>query len=80
MLVLTRKIGEGIFIGDDIRIIILESKDGRIRVGVEAPQDKKIYRQEIYERICQENREASQWDVEKIDALHTILSGKGGAE
>jgi carbon storage regulator len=76
MLVLTRKSGEGIIIGEDIRITILENKEGRIRIGIEAPPEKKIYRTEVYERICQENKEASQWDINKLDVLNSLLSGK----
>lgn len=73
MLVLTRKAGEGILIGDDIRIKVLEEKDGKVRLGVEAPEDKKIYREEVYERICQENKAASSWDPEKLDAVQAVL-------
>jgi len=73
MLVLTRKIGEGIVIGDDVRITVLEDREGKIRIGIDAPRDKKIYRQEVYDRICQENKEASQWDVEKLEALQAVL-------
>lgn len=78
MLVLTRKAGEGIFIGEDVKVTILESQDGKVRVGIDAPKERKIYRQEIYERICQENREASQWDSAKRDILETLLLQKGG--
>ena len=76
MLVLTRKIGEGILIGEDIRITILENQDGKVRIGIEAPQDRRIYRQEVYDRICRENREASQWDTAKLDALDAVLPRK----
>jgi carbon storage regulator len=69
MLVLTRKPGDGIVIGDDIVIKFIELKNGAIRVGIEAPQDKKIYRQEIYERISVQNREAIQWDMTDLDVL-----------
>lgn len=69
MLVLTRKTGEGIIIGDDIRITIIEAKGGGIRIGIDAPADKKIYRQEIYDRICQENKEASQWNLADLNVL-----------
>lgn len=69
MLVLTRKVGEGILIGDDIVIKIIEMKGGGVRIGIDAPQDKKIYRQEVYERITEENREALQWNLTDLDAL-----------
>lgn len=75
MLVLTRRVGEGIVIGDDVRVTVLEDREGKIRIGIDAPRDKKIYRQEVYDRICQENREASQWDAEKLHALQSLLPG-----
>ncbi len=74
MLVLTRKIGDGIIIGDDIKIQVIEIKGGGIRIGIDAPREKKIYRQEVYERMCRENREASQWDINDLDALSNNLS------
>lgn len=74
MLVLTRKPGEGILIGDDIRITVVEIKGGGIRIGIEAPPDKKIYRQEVYDRISQENREALQWNLADLNALTESLS------
>jgi carbon storage regulator len=57
-------------------VTILEDRDGKIRVGIEAPKEKKIYRQEVYDRICRENREASQWDREKLEALQAVLPEK----
>lgn len=74
MLVLTRKSGEGIAIGDDITIKIIEMKGGGVRIGIDAPRDKKIYRQEVYERISQENQEALQWNLTDLDALSANLS------
>ncbi len=76
MLVLTRKPGEGIVIGDDIKITFIETKGVGIRIGIEAPADKKIYRQEIYDRICLENREASQWNLADLDMLTTAMVKK----
>ncbi len=73
MLVLTRKPGEGIVIGDDISIKIIEVKGGGIRVGIDAPRHTKIYRQEIYDRICLENKEALQWNMTDLDALSNNL-------
>jgi carbon storage regulator len=74
MLVLTRKPGEGFVIGDDITIKIVEMKGGGVRIGIEAPLDKKIYRQEIYDRITMENQAASQWNMTDLDTLSDNLS------
>lgn len=76
MLVLTRKLGEGIAIGDDITIKIIEMKGGAVRIGIEAPRHKKIYRQEIYEKICQENLAAVQWEMADLDSLSDNLLAK----
>ena len=76
MLVLTRKQGEGIVIGDDIRIYVVELKNGNIRIGIDAPKDHKIYRQEVYDRICRENREAAQWNIADLQDLSATLAGK----
>jgi carbon storage regulator len=77
MLVLTRKRGEGILIGDEIKLSIVEIKGGSVRIGIEAPEDKKIYRREVYERICQENKEASQWNIADLNVLTAIVKKKG---
>ncbi|MBT8334324.1 MAG: carbon storage regulator CsrA [Deltaproteobacteria bacterium] len=73
MLVLTRKTGEGIVIGDDITVKIIESKGGNIRLGIDAPKNKKIYRQEVYDRISQENVEATQWNSIDLDSISNSL-------
>nr|WP_321468846.1 carbon storage regulator CsrA [uncultured Desulfobulbus sp.] len=77
MLVLTRKPGEGIIIGDNITIKIIEMKSGGIRIGIDAPRDTKIYRQEVYDRIRQENIEAAAgWDMNDLDLLSDQLEGR----
>lgn len=62
MLVLTRKVGEKILIGDDITISVIEVKRGNIRIGVDAPQNISILRFEVFERIQEENLTASRAD------------------
>jgi carbon storage regulator len=59
VLVLTRKTGEAIQIGDDIEIIILSVKGDQIKLGVNAPKNIEIHRKEIYVSIQEENEQAS---------------------
>ena len=51
MLVLTRKIEEKLIINDNIKVIVLDVKGNQVRIGIEAPDDILVYREEIYERI-----------------------------
>lgn len=60
MLILTRKPGESIYIGDGVKITIVEIKGHQIRVGIEAPKELRIYREEIYLQILEENKEAAE--------------------
>ncbi len=71
MLVLTRKVGEGIVIGDDIKLQIVEIKGGTIRLGIDAPRSKKIYRQEVYDKILEQNRAATSWTLDDLNTLAT---------
>ncbi|HEY4544110.1 MAG TPA: carbon storage regulator CsrA [Tissierellaceae bacterium] len=58
MLVLNRKIGESIVIDSDTEITILDIKDGRVKIGIEAPKDKTILRKEVYEEVERENKDS----------------------
>ena len=61
MLVLTRKLGENIRIGDSVKITVLEVRSGQVKLGIEAPPEVKVHREEIYARIQEENRRAQHW-------------------
>tara|TARA_B100000508_G_C11414840_1_gene255188 strand:+ start:481 stop:669 length:189 start_codon:yes stop_codon:yes gene_type:complete len=54
MLILTRRIGETIMIGDDVKLTVLGVKGNQVRLGVDAPKDVAVHREEIYRRIQQE--------------------------
>lgn len=56
MLVLTRKLGENIRIGDSVKITVLEVRSGQVKLGIEAPPEVKVHREEIYARIQEETR------------------------
>ncbi|HEM6858821.1 MULTISPECIES: carbon storage regulator CsrA [Providencia] len=59
MLILTRRVSEEVMIGDDIKIKILGVKGNQVRIGVAAPEDVSVHREEIYQRILAERNNAS---------------------
>lgn len=59
MLVLTRRPGQSVYIGDDVKITLVEIKGSQVRVGIEAPSNVRIFREEIYQQIQEENRTAA---------------------
>lgn len=59
MLVLSRKDGEGIRVGDEIVITIVSTSGGQVRLGIEAPAQITIHREEIYDKIVEANRQAT---------------------
>lgn len=60
MLVLTRKKGESIVIGDDIRVYVIDIKGKQVRLGISAPPEASIHREEVYRNIQLENQRAAQ--------------------
>lgn len=59
MLILSRKINEKVMIGEDISVSIIEIRGDQVRIGIDAPKKIKVFRQEVFDAIKDENREAS---------------------
>lgn len=72
MLVLTRKKGQSIMVGDDIEISVVEINGDAIRLGIKAPRDVSIYRREIYDAILEENIRAAGSSARMADKLKTV--------
>ena len=64
MLILTRKQNESVIIGDDIQVTVLSDRHGQVKLGIEAPEDIEIRREEIYEKIGKSE------DIQAIDPGH----------
>ena len=75
MLILSRKVDEKIKIGEDITITLIEVGGDQVKIGVEAPKNVKVFRQEVFEAIQQENKEACATS-ETLEALSKFLGGK----
>ena len=58
MLILTRRVGETLMIGDDVKVTVLASKGNQVRIGIDAPRDVDVHREEIYNRIHNDEEES----------------------
>jgi carbon storage regulator len=77
MLILTRKLGESIQIGDDTRITFLDIKGKQIRIGIEAPKEVMVHREEVYRMIQEQNLQAARFaetDDESLDNIWDKLN------
>ncbi|MFD0870479.1 carbon storage regulator CsrA [Paenibacillus residui] len=75
MLVLTRKKGESIMVGDQIEIVILGMEGDSVKVGIVAPKEVEVYRKEVYQAIRQANTEASSSQID-LSELKKMWNGK----
>lgn len=73
MLVLTRKKGQKIVIGDNIEIVILENDFNNVKIGVKAPKTVSVYREEVYLEIKRENELSKMSDINSLKLLEKML-------
>ena len=71
MLVLSRKIGQSIRIGDDIIVMVTAIEGDRVRIGIEGPRDIPVHREELYQKIKEENLRAASVAMDDAEALFT---------
>jgi carbon storage regulator len=76
MLVLTRKLGESIAIDDHIKIRVVQIKGKQVRLGIEAPKDTKIHREEVYLAIQNQNQESATTKPDSAKAVAELLKSK----
>jgi carbon storage regulator len=77
MLVLSRRRGEGITIGSNIRIVVLGVRGGQVKLGIEAPPAVEVHRDEVYARILEENRMAAETGVVPLEAFRELSKRPG---
>jgi flagellar assembly factor FliW len=75
LLILTRRIGEGVIIGDDIRVVVLEVRGKQVRLGIEAPLEIVVLRDEIFQRLNQENQLASRFELRDLQEFRESVNG-----
>jgi carbon storage regulator len=76
MLILTRRPGESIYVGDAIRITVLSLQGKNVRIGLEVPEDTVVYREEVYVRVSEENRMALKINTEDLMTAAQIWKGR----
>lgn len=76
MLILTRRLGESITIGDSIRVSVLGVSGRQVRIGIDAPSDVVVHREEVYVRIQEENRQAAKAAKKDLSSMVSLIKNK----
>src|ERR1700759_314101 len=81
MLVLTRRAGESIVIGDDVRVVVLDVRGDTVRLGIEAPRNVQVHRAEVYAEVQAANAAAATRpeDLSSVAGRLSRLAGRSGA-
>lgn len=74
MLILTRRVGENVIVGDDITISVIEVRGDAVRIGIQAPQSVSVHREEVYRELQRANQAAATADDAAIGAIVQELS------
>ena len=73
MLVLTRRVQQSIVIGKDVVVTVLEVRGDQVRIGISAPRDVDVHREEVYAELQEENRSAASPSADAVSALGRLL-------
>ncbi len=76
MLILTRRPGESLHLGDNIKITVLGVQGKQIKIGLEVPDDMQVYREEVYLRVLEQNRQAMQSSDQDVLAAASLWQKK----
>ncbi|HUW78814.1 MAG TPA: carbon storage regulator CsrA [Candidatus Nanopelagicaceae bacterium] len=73
MLILSRRVGESVMIGDDVVVTVLDVRGDSIRIGIQAPKDVQVHREEVYAAVIAANQAAASSSPEKLAKLAAML-------
>lgn len=76
MLILTRRSGESLYLGDNIKVTVLSVQGKQIKLGLEVPRDMTVYREEVYKRVQEQNRLAVESKDDDLLAVTTLWQGR----
>ena len=74
MLILTRKIGEAVAIGDEVKVQVVEVKGRQVRLGITAPAALAVHREEVFQRIQEQNRRSTEVSLSDLEVLAGLLA------
>ncbi len=76
MLILTRKLNQKLIINDDIEVVILETYKNAVKIGIKAPNNVQVFREEIYKEIKKANEMSHNADIKTLDTISKNTQGK----
>lgn len=74
MLILTRRPGESLYVGENIRITVLNMQGRQVKLGLEVPAEMTVYREEVYNRVKEENRLSLQSDTHDLQEIMSVAT------